>query len=84
MNPDRAVYCIRQGERSFQLFSTSAAQAVDLSVWHRVQALGIFSVSVSAGVMKWKVWLHVDVGDRLLDLRHVAGDALAARAVRGL
>ena len=51
------------------------AHAVDLSAWHTLQAFGIFKASVIAGV-------HIHISDRLLDLRHVAGDALTALAPR--
>ena len=46
---------MRQGERSGQRRITSVAQAVDLSVWHDVQGLGILYLSVTAGVMNAKV-----------------------------
>src|SRR5262245_62307925 len=51
-----ACWATRQGERSFQFLSTSLAHAVVLSVWQRLQAFGIFRASLSAGVMKRKVW----------------------------
>ena len=38
--------------------SATFAHPVDLSVWHRLQAFGIFRASVSPGVTKWKVWLR--------------------------
>ncbi len=47
---------MRQGDRSFQPFNASVAHAVVLSVWHRLQAFGIFNASLSAGVMNLKVW----------------------------
>ena len=34
------------------------AHLVDFSVWHPLQALGTFSESVAAGVMKRNVWLR--------------------------
>ena len=48
---------IRHGERSNQVARAVVAQAVVLSVWQTLQALGIFSESVWPGVTKWKVWL---------------------------
>ena len=51
-------FAIRQGERSDQDFKASAAQVLVLSVWHTLQALGIFIESVSAGLTKWNVWLR--------------------------
>src|SRR4029078_6196899 len=48
----------RQGERSDQVFRAAVAQAVVLSVWQTLQALGIFRASVWRGVTKWKVWLR--------------------------
>ena len=47
---------IRQGERSLHPFSASVAQAEVLSVWHRLQAFGIFIASLAAGVINLKVW----------------------------
>src|SRR5207248_2175938 len=53
----RRSHCsIRQGERSVQLFSACLAQAVGLSLWQMLHGLGILYSSVSAGVMKRKVW----------------------------
>jgi hypothetical protein len=55
---DFASYCqpsqrdIRQGERSGQDSNAALAHSVDLSVWHTLQAFGIFRVSVSPGVTK--------------------------------
>ena len=37
--------------------SASVAQSVDLSLWHSLQAFGIFRLSVRSGKTKWKVWL---------------------------
>jgi hypothetical protein len=52
----RSYHCsIRHGERSVHDFKASAVHAVDLSVWHTLQALGIFNVSVLAGPTKRKV-----------------------------
>src|ERR1700686_660262 len=51
-------YCARHGERSLQFFSAAVAQPVVLSVWQRLQAFGIFNVSVCAGQTKRKVWLR--------------------------
>lgn len=42
---------MRQGDRSSQPFNASVAHAVVLSVWHRLQAFGIFIASLCAGVM---------------------------------
>ena len=36
-------YCARHGERSLQFFSAAVAQAVVLSVWQRLHALGWFA-----------------------------------------
>jgi hypothetical protein len=58
ISPQTPHYCQRQGERSAQLLSAAVAQAVVLSVWQRLQALGIFIVSVSVGQTKRKVWLR--------------------------
>ena len=59
----------------------SRAHAVVLSVWQVVHGFGILYSSVIAGVMNLNVWLRTFTSrDRLLDLRHVAGDALAAGA----
>ncbi len=49
---------MRQGDRSGQAFRAAVAHSIDLSVWQIVQAFGIFSLSVSLGVTKWKVWLR--------------------------
>jgi hypothetical protein len=40
---------MRQGERSGQRRIASVAQAVDLSVWHEVQGLGMLYLSVIDG-----------------------------------
>ena len=53
--PCTTFYSIRQGERSGQCRRASVAQAVDLSAWQDVQALGILYLSVMAGVMNPKV-----------------------------
>jgi hypothetical protein len=37
--------------------AVAVAHSVDLSVWQTLQAFGIFSVSASPGVTKWRVWL---------------------------
>jgi hypothetical protein len=49
---------MRQGERSAHVFKAAVAQAVVLSAWQRLQALGICNDSVMAGLMKRKVWLR--------------------------
>jgi hypothetical protein len=64
ISPQPPYYCQRQGERSARLLSAAVAQAVVLSVWQRLQAFGIFNVSVSVGQTKRKVWL----GRSLIDL----------------
>src|SRR5215469_13286971 len=53
---ETGTYSTRQGEYSGQRRRASVAQAVDLSVWHWVQGLGISYRSVAAGVMTSKVW----------------------------
>jgi hypothetical protein len=45
----------RQGEAVFHDANSLPAQAVDLSVWHDVQGLGILYLSVMPGGMKRKV-----------------------------
>ena len=49
---------MRHGDRSAQPFRAAVAQAVDLSVWQRLQGLGTFNVSVVVGVIKRNVWLR--------------------------
>src|SRR5665213_2774480 len=49
---------IRQGDLSLQPLIAAAAHLVSLSAWQVLQALGIFIVSVSTGVMKWKLWVE--------------------------
>src|ERR1700733_5609492 len=49
---------MRQGDRSRQDLIAALAHSVDLSTWQRLHGFGIFSFSVSAGVMKRKVWLR--------------------------
>jgi hypothetical protein len=48
----------RQGENCGHVFKTSRAHPAVLSVWHPTHGLGIFNVSVEAGVMKRNVWLR--------------------------
>jgi hypothetical protein len=48
----RRIYgelAVRHGERSFQRTKASVVQAVDLSVWQTLQALGTFRLSVRTG-----------------------------------
>jgi hypothetical protein len=45
----------RHGDLSPQPFKAAVAHAVLLSVWQRLQALGIFNASLSAGVMNLNV-----------------------------
>src|SRR4029078_11466339 len=58
MPPARGVahWATRHGERSCQVLRTPVAQAVVLSLWHRLQAFGIFNASLSDGEIKRKVW----------------------------
>jgi len=49
---------MRQGERSDQAAKVCFVQAVVLSVWQTLQALGILRASVWAGPTKRKVWLR--------------------------
>ena len=63
--PETPNYCDRQGERSLQLRSAAVAHAVVLSVWQRLQAFGIFIVSVCVGQTKRKVWLRTITSPRV-------------------
>ena len=73
----------RQGETSGHFFNSSSAHLADLSAWHVLQELGILNFSVRLGEMKRNVWLRTLTSPSgLLDFRHVAGHAFAARAAR--
>jgi hypothetical protein len=71
----------RQGDRSFQWRTVSVAHSDDLSAWQELYGLGIWYLTVEADEFER---MRTDKRVRRpfrLDLRHVAGNALAAGAV---
>ena len=79
----RSAGTTRHGENSGHVFSASVAHAGDLSVWQVVHEFGIFKrLGRRRRDEAEGVAADIHVGDGLLDLRHVAADALAARRCR--
>jgi hypothetical protein len=61
-----------------QFRNASRAHAVDLSVWQDVQGWNLEVIRHLRRDERERMAANIDVGNGLFDLRHVAGDAIAA------